>query len=76
MHRGEPTIQGSSITVRTVVERTRLGDTPEQIVEAYPVLTLAQVHAALGDYYEHSGEIESYIQKNREALWRIKGTGS
>lgn len=76
MHRGEPTIQGSSITVRTVVERTRLGDTPEQIVEAYPVLTLAQVHAALGYYYEHPGEIDSYIQKNREALWRIKGTGS
>jgi uncharacterized protein (DUF433 family) len=76
MHHGEPTIQGSAITVRTVVERTRLGDTPEQIVEAYPVLTLAQVHAALGYYYEHPGEIERYIQKNREALWRIQGTGS
>ena len=76
MHRSEPTIQGSSITVRTVVERTRLGDTPEQIVEEYPVLTLAQVHAALGYYYEHPGEIESYIQENREALWRIKETGS
>ncbi|MBM3175546.1 MAG: DUF433 domain-containing protein [Chloroflexi bacterium] len=47
MHHGEPTIGGSSITVRTVIERTRLGDTPEQIVEAYPVLTLAQVHDAL-----------------------------
>jgi uncharacterized protein (DUF433 family) len=75
-HRGEPTIQGSSITVRTIVERTRLGDTPEQIIEAYPVLTLAQVHAALGYYYDHPGEIESYIQENREALWRIKTPGS
>ena len=70
MHRGEPTISGSAITVRTVVERTRLGDTPEQIVEAYPVLTLAQVYDALGYYYDHSGEIEGHIQENREALWR------
>lgn len=76
MHRGEPTIQGSSITVRTIVERTRLGDTPEQIVEAYPVLTLAQIHAALGYYYDHPGEIEGYIQENREALWRNKAPGS
>jgi uncharacterized protein (DUF433 family) len=76
MHRGEPTIQGSSITVRTIVERTRLGDTPEQIVEAYPVLTLAQIHAALGYYYDHPGEIEGYIQENREALWRSQAAGS
>lgn len=76
MHRGEPTIQGSSITVRTIVERTRLGDTPEQIIEAYPMLTLAQVHAALGYYYDHPGEIEGYIQENREALWRSKAPGS
>ncbi|MBN1659708.1 MAG: DUF433 domain-containing protein [Anaerolineae bacterium] len=76
MHRGEPTIQGSSITVRTIIERTKVGDTPEEIVEAYPVLTLAQVHAALGYYYEHPGEIENYIQENREALWRTREHGS
>jgi uncharacterized protein (DUF433 family) len=71
-HQGEPTIRSSSITVRTVVERMRIGDTPEQIVEAYPVLTLAQVHDALGYYYDHPGEIEGYIRENREAQWRLK----
>jgi uncharacterized protein (DUF433 family) len=76
MHHGEPTIDGSSITVRTVIERTRLGDTPEQIVEAYPVLTLAQVHDALAYYYDHPGEIEGYVQANREALWRTKQRAS
>jgi len=75
-HRGEPTIRGSAITVRTVVERMRLGDTPEQIVEAYPVLTLAQVYDALGYYYDHPGEVESYIRENREAQWRMKRRAS
>jgi len=75
-HRSEPTIRGSSITVRTVVERARIGDTPEQIVEAYPVLTLAQIHDALGYYYDHPGEIEGYIQENREAQWRLKQRAS
>lgn len=70
MHRNEPTIRGSSITVRTVVERTRLGETPEQIADAYPVLSLAQIHDALGYYYDHPVEIDAYIRANQEALWR------
>lgn len=70
MHHNEPTIHGSSITVRMVVERTRLGETPEQIAEAYPVLSLAQIHDALGYYYDHSSEIDAYIRANQEALWQ------
>ena len=50
MHRGEPTIRGTAITVRTIVERVRLGDKPEEIVVGYPGMTLARVHAALVPY--------------------------
>ncbi len=71
MHRGEPTIRGTAITVRTVVERTRLGDSIQEIVEAYPVLTPAQVCDALGYYYDHTDEIEQYIAQNREAAWQM-----
>ena len=76
IHGGEPTLRGSSITVRTIVERTRLGEAPEQVMEAYPVLTLAQIHAALGYYYDHPGEIERYIRENREALWQTQTRAS
>lgn len=69
MHRGEPTIRNTSITVRTVVQRSRLGETPEQIAEAYPTLGLAQIFDALGYYYDHREEIEGYIQENHGALW-------
>ena len=44
MHRGELMIRGTAITVRTIVELTRLGDKPEEIVAAYPGMTLARVH--------------------------------
>jgi len=67
---GEPVIKGTSISVRTIVERTRLGDKPEQIVEDYPYLTLAQVYDALSYYYEHPQEIEQYIAENEAALCR------
>ncbi len=70
MHNGEPTIRGTGLTVRTIVERTRLGDSPQSIVKGYPQLNVAQVHDALAYYYDHAEEIERYIRENEEALWR------
>jgi uncharacterized protein (DUF433 family) len=39
--------------------------TPDEIVEAYPHLTLAQVHAALAYYWEHRDEIEQEIRADQ-----------
>ena len=71
MHRGEPTIRGTALTVRTIVEATRIGGSIDEILEAYPVLTRAQVYDALSYYYDHSEEIEKYIRENQEAMWRL-----
>jgi len=68
---GEPIIRGKGVTVQTIVALTQRGLTPEQIVEEYEgVLTLAEVHDALGYYYDHPGEIEQYIAENQAALER------
>jgi len=70
---GRPIVAGTRISVRTLVERTRLGDSPEQIVADYPPLTLAQIYDALSYYHEHKAEIEDEIAANEEALaWVMK----
>ena len=69
---GEPIIRGTGITVQTIVVLTQHGLTPEQIIEEYEgILTLAQVHDALGYYYDHPGEIKQYITENQVALERV-----
>jgi len=71
VHGGRPTIRGTGVSVQTIVEQTRLGRSPQQIVEDFDgVLTLAQVYDALSYYHEHQKEIEQYIAENREALWK------
>lgn len=71
---GEPIIRGTGVPVQTIVVLTRQGLTPEQIVEEYEgILTLAEVHDALGYYYDHPGEIEQYITENKAALERKYG---
>jgi len=64
-------IRGAGVTVQTIIEQTRLGRSPAQIIDDFDgVLTLAQVHDALSYFYEHQGEIEQDIVRSRAALHR------
>src|SRR5687767_448552 len=76
---GKPRIAGTRIKVSliaTLSERNRM--TPDEIVEAYPHLTLAQVHSALAYYWEHRDEVEQEIREEQsfvEALQKdLNGT--
>ena len=50
---GEPVIQGTKTTVRSIVELWRLGISPEEIPLHLPQLQLAQVFDALSYYSDH-----------------------
>lgn len=62
---GEPTIKGSRVPVRAIIEEWRLGYTPEEMVRAHPHLNLAQIFDALSYYQDHMDEINEYIARNR-----------
>ncbi len=72
---GEPVITGTRFPVRSVVTNIyRLGMTPEEMVEAWPYLTLAHIHDALSFYHDHRSLIDGAIRKNREtAVRRVVG---
>ena len=40
--------------------------TPDEIVNAHPHLTLAQIHDALSYYYDHAEEINHEIRESNE----------
>lgn len=70
---GEPVIVGTRFPVRSVVTSIyRLGMTPEEMVEAWPYLTLAHVHDALSFYHDHRPVIDRTIRENRETTVRRK----
>lgn len=71
MHGGEPTIRGSGILVRTIVERMRMGQHPLEIYKAFPNLSLAKIYDAISYYYDHAAEIDESIRENEEAMWRL-----
>jgi uncharacterized protein (DUF433 family) len=70
---GKPRIAGTRIKVSliaTLSERNRM--TPDEIVEAYPHLTLAQIHAALAYYWAHRDEIEQELRKEQGFVEKLE----
>jgi uncharacterized protein (DUF433 family) len=65
---GDPILRESYVSVRAVVEITyRLKQTPEEIVDSYNDMTLAQVFDALSYYHDHKQEVDDIIEANDRA---------
>lgn len=64
---GKPRLDGYRISVQHVaVDYEHFGMSPDAICDAYPGLTLAQVHAALAYYYDHREEILADIEDDEK----------
>ncbi len=64
-------VAGSRVTLDTVAEAFREGSTPEEMVQQYPGLELADVYSVLGYMLRHQVEVNAYLQeraKDRKAI--------
>lgn len=61
-------VGGTRVTLDTVVYAYESGESPEEIVENFPVLTLGHVFGALTYYHQHREEVRRYLERReREA---------
>jgi uncharacterized protein (DUF433 family) len=59
-------LKETRITLDTIVEEFNKGATPEEIVENYPTLTLAQVYVAVAYYLHNKSEVDDYIRRGEK----------
>ncbi len=70
---GKPRIAGTRIRVQDIYVWYELqGMSTDAIVDAYPHLTLADVHAALAYYYDHRDTIHKDIEADRALINAMK----
>jgi uncharacterized protein (DUF433 family) len=69
---GRPRIAGTGVTVRRIVGWYRLGLSPEEIVDQYGHLSLAQVYAALAYYHANQEEIEADLAAEEAEAERLE----
>ena len=65
-------IGGKRVTLESVIADFERGATPEQIVEDFDVLKLADVYYVIGYYLRHRDEVDRYIQHQRDENARLR----
>ena len=70
-----PHIAGTGVTVQRIVGWYKLGRSPEEIVETFGHLTLAQVYAALTYYHANREIIEAQIIEDEELAEEMELSG-
>jgi uncharacterized protein (DUF433 family) len=68
---GEACIAGHRIRVADIaVWHERRGYSPDEVVDVFPGITLADVHSALAYYFDHRDEIEKELAEDGQwAEW-------
>jgi uncharacterized protein (DUF433 family) len=56
-------VAGTRVALDSIVRRFWEGDTPEAIVQSFPVLTLEQVYGAIAYYLRHQERIDMYLKQ-------------
>jgi len=71
--KGSPVIAGTRTKVMDIVIRYEFaGMTPDEIIEQFSHLTLAQIHDALSYYYEHKSELDEAYKKEQMFINEMK----
>ena len=72
---GKPCVAGTGIRVWDVyVLHERQGKSPDEIVAAFPHLSLADVHAALAYYWDNKDTIDQQMKEADEFVEQLKST--
>ena len=61
--RGVIRVGGSRVTLDTVAAAFERGATPEEIVQQYPALGLADVYSVVGYLLRHQAEVAAYLSQ-------------
>jgi Protein of unknown function (DUF433) len=54
-------IEGTRISLDSIVYAFRNGLSPESIVQTFPLLTLEQVYGAIAFYLAHQNEVDAFL---------------
>ena len=64
---GAARVGGTRVLLDVIIEAFQNGDTPEEIVDSYNAITLADVYAVIAYYLNHQEEVDEYIRQREAA---------
>lgn len=70
---GVVVVTGTRVSLDLIVASFTAGATPEEIVQRYTTLGLADVYAAITYYLRHRADVEAYLEHRRQERERVRG---
>ena len=65
---GTVRVGDTRVTLATVIQRFRKGDSPETLAQSFAPVLLADIYAVIGYYLHHRAEVDAYLlHQDREA---------
>jgi uncharacterized protein (DUF433 family) len=68
---GVARVGGTRVPLETLITAFHQGESPEQIVDSFDVLSLADVYAVITYYLNHREEVDEYMREVQEAGERV-----
>jgi uncharacterized protein (DUF433 family) len=65
-------LSGSRVSLDSIVYSFLRGELPEQIVQAFPPLTLEQVYGAIAFYLSNQAAIDAYLSEGETQLQQLR----
>lgn len=71
--RGVAWVDDTNVKVKEIVlDRLAYRSTPEEMHVEYPHLSLAQIHAALGYYYDHKQDLDAELSRDESDIAEMR----
>ena len=70
--RGTIRVKGSRVTLDTLVGYMQVGETPEELHEGFPSVTLAEINTILDWYRNNQVEADKYLREQEAEGERIR----
>jgi uncharacterized protein (DUF433 family) len=65
-------IKGTRVPIDTVLIALKEGATAEEIIQQYPVVSLADVYAVIGSYLHQKEKVEAYLSTREQEAARVR----
>lgn len=65
-------VEGTRVTLDTIIAAYRRGDTPEQIAQDYSSLQAAEIYSVIAYYLRHRREVEAYLDRRQSQAEKVR----
>src|SRR5947207_7210430 len=65
-------VTGSQVALESVVYQYQQGDTAEAILESFPSVKLADIHAVISYYLNHRDQVDEYVHDQQKRASTVR----